>query len=224
MENHRWLAAVVTSAALLAGTATGASAQGEPPVDFDARGGVGLATGALSDVVDGAGPAFNVGFNFGITERFFLRAEGAAELFEGIDLGPAGTEGLNDLDVDLIHFQAGGLYYLRPRDESRLFVTLNGTAGVTNFNVPRVQTAVGIDVVEVDLSELYFSTSGGASVGYRVGEQVDLFLDGRAHVVFGSESDTAELLQIVNSVSDEPVDGLGTMVSVPVTAGVRFHF
>lgn len=225
METHRSLAAAASALALLGGAPAGACAQGEPPVDFDVRGGVGLAAGSLSDVVRSPGPAFAVGFGVGITDRFFLRAEGGAELHEGIDVsGASGAEGVNDLEVHLIHFQAGGLYDLRPRDENRLFVTLDATAGVTNLEVPRLQTSVGAGAVEVDLSELYLSTSGGAAVGLRVGPRVDLFLDGRVRAVFGDEADTAELVRIVDAVADEPVDGLGTLVSVPVTAGVRFHF
>lgn len=205
--------------------AAGLSAQ-ETPIQFDAHGGVGVPVGDLADVAD-AGPAFGVAVGFGLTENFFLRLRGGAELYDGVDLsGPLGSEGIADLELDLIHFQAGGLYHLLPRDrsESPLSVALEGSVGATNLDVPRVATSVGTDAIEFEISELYPSTALGVSLGYAVHDQVDLFLEGRAHVVFGDEEDTAEMLEAVNDVLDAPVDGLGTMWSVPVTAGVRLHF
>lgn len=225
MQTRRSFGTLALSIALSLALAGSASAQ-DPPIDFDATGGLGVPVGDLADVAD-AGPAFGVGFSFGLTERFYIRAQGGAELYEGVDLGgPSGNEGINDLDVDLIHFQAGGLYYLLPRerDESSFFVALNGTLGATNLHVPRVATSVGTDAVEFEISELYFSAGGGLSLGYAVHDRVDVFLDGRSHVVLADEDDTAELVQVVDDAGDESVDSLGTTWSVPITAGVRFHF
>ena len=224
MQRRHWFGvlAIVIGAALV--VPAGAAGQ-EPPIDFDARAGIGFGVGTLGDVVDGVGPAFNVGVNFGMSERFLLRVTGGAELYQGIDLGaPVGNEGLNELDVDLIHLHAGGVYYLKPPERRGLSVALTGTAGLTNFHVPRVATSVGTDAIEFELSELYFSAAGGLSAAYSVHPQVDLFLDGHTYLVFGDENDTAELVQVVNDVSDEPVDTLDTMWSVPVTVGVRLHF
>ncbi len=206
---------------------TGGIAAQEPPIDFDAAGGLGFAVGDLGDVADGAGPAFDVGVNFGLTDRFRLRLHGGAELYEGIDLGgPVGNEGINDLELDLIHFHGGGFWILTPSDDGPLSVNLTTTAGFTNFNVPRVAASVGTDAIEFEISELFPSVAAGASVGYAVHEQVDLFLDAKSFVVFGDEEneDVMDMLQVVNDVSDEPVESLGTMWSVPVTAGVRLHF
>lgn len=205
---------------------SGRLAAQERPFEFDARAGIGLPVGNLGDVTDGVGPAFNVGANFGLTDRLLLRVTGGAELYDGIDLGgPVGNEGINDLDLNLIHFQAGGLYYLMaPERQQRFSVTLTGTAGVTNFHVPRVAASVGTDAIEFRISEIYFSAGGGVSLGYAVHEQVDLFLDGHTFVVFGDEEDTTDMLQVVNDVSDQPVESLDTMWSIPVTAGVRLHF
>lgn len=196
----------------------------EPPIDVDGRGGIGFPVGTLGDVVD-PGPAFNFGVNFGLTDRFLLRATGGAELYEGIEIGePLGNEGVNDLEVDLIHFHAGGLYHLVPAEGQRFSVALTGTAGVTNFNVPRLAASVGADAIEFELSELYFSAGGGVSLAYTLHEQVDVFVDGHSYVVFGDEEDTAEMVQVVNSVKDDPVDALDTVWSIPITAGVRLHF
>lgn len=223
MHIRRPFGALVASLALVLLAGGSVQAQ-EPPIDFDARGGIGFPVGSLGDVAD-VGPAFNVGFNFGITDRFLARVSGGAEFYDGPDLGePLGREGVNTLEFDLIHFQAGGLYYLLEREGSPFFVTLEGTAGVTNFNVPRIATSVGTDAIEFELSELYFSAGGGVNLGYAVHEQVDVFVDGHSFVVFADEGDTAELIRAVNDVRDDPVDDLGTLWSIPVTAGVRLHF
>lgn len=225
MKRARSYAAAAGVLALSLVLSSGLAAQ-SPPLDFDATGGIGVPAGTLADIGD-LGPAFDIGVNIGVTDRFAVRVDGGAALYDGVDLGePLGREGVNELDLDLIHLHAGGLYYLLPRnrDRSPFFATLEGSAGLTNFNVPRVATSVGTDAIEFEISELYFSTAGGVSLGYAVHEQVDLFANGRVHVVFGDESDTAELVQAVNDVLDEPVDGLDTMWSIPVTAGVRLHF
>lgn len=206
---------------------TGEISAQDPPIAFDAAGGLGFAIGDLGDVADGPGPAFDIGVNFGLSDRFSLRLHGGAELYEGVELGePVGNEGINDLELDLIHFHGGGFWVLTPPDEGPLSVSLTGTAGATNFNVPRVAASVGTDAIEFEVSELFLSVAAGASVGYAVHEQVDLFLDAKSFVVFGDEEneEIVEMLQVVNDVSDEPVETLGTMWSIPVTAGVRLHF
>lgn len=224
MHERQWFGVLALVLAFSLAAPAGLVGQ-DPPVDFDARGGIAFPVGNLGDVADGAGPSFNVGVNFGLSDRFLLRVTGGADMYQGIDLGePVGNEGLNELDVDLIHFHAGGLYYLLPPEEGGVSVALTGTAGLTNFHVPRLATSVGTDAIEFEISELYFSAGGGLSLGYAVHEQVDLFLDSHTYLVFGDEEDTVELLQVVNDVSADPVDSLDTVWSVPVTAGVRLHF
>lgn len=224
MHNRHSFAVLALIFAFSLGSSGEVAAQ-ERPIDFDARGGIAFAPGNLGNATDGVAPSFNVGFNFGLTDRLLLRVTGGADMHEGIDLGgPVGNEGINDLEFNLIHFHAGGFYYLLEREDRGAFATLTGTAGLTNLNVPRVAASVGTDAIEFEISELYFSAAGGLSVGYAVHPQVDLFLDGHAFVVFGDEKDTADVVQVVNDVSDEPMDPLDTMWSVPVTAGVRLHF
>lgn len=214
------IGAVLALTLALAGTA---DAQ-QVPIVVDGRAGIGLPISDLGDLVD-PGPAFNFGVSFGISDRFLIRADGGAELYEGIELGePLGNEGINDFEVDLIHFHGGGTYYLvPPEDDSRFFVSLTGMGGVTNFNVPRLAASVGNDAIEFELSELYPSASGGVSLGYAVHEQVSLYLDGHTYLVFGDEEDTAEVIQVAGAVADVP-ESLGTVWSVPVTAGVRLTF
>ncbi|MFB6240197.1 MAG: hypothetical protein ABEJ46_01285, partial [Gemmatimonadota bacterium] len=70
--------------------------------------------------------------------------------------------------------------------------------GVTNLSVPRVQTSVGTDAVELDLSELYPSANVGVTAGYAVHEQVDLYVDAQGYAVFGNAEDTSDLVQVYN--------------------------
>lgn len=224
MQTRHSFAVLVLTLALSFASFGDATAQ-QAPISFDARGGIGFPVGDLGTIAD-LGPAFNLGANFGVGERLFLRVTGGAEMYQGVEIGePLGNEGINDLEVDLIHFHAGGLYNVVPRGNGEsLSVSLTGTAGMTNLHVPRLAASVGTDAIEFRISELYFSAAGGASVAYAVHEQVDLFLDGHAYVVFGDENDTAEMVQVVNSVQGDQVDALDRMWSIPVTAGVRLHF
>ncbi|MDP2497453.1 MAG: hypothetical protein Q8W44_05595 [Candidatus Palauibacterales bacterium] len=208
---------------LLAGSVSPAAAQ-QKPIVFDARGGWTVPAGDLADVAE-AGPSYNVGINFGLTDRFMLRLDGGADLYDGFDIGaPLGNEGVNELEVQHFRLHAGALYYLTRRQPGGFFASVNGTAGFTNLSVPRTQTSVGTDAVEIDISELYPSANVGATAGYSVHEQVDVYLDAQAYGVFGDEADTGDLTQVYNDRNDPDLDGLSTTYSFPVSVGLRLHF
>lgn len=215
--------ALVAGLILMAGTAEPAAAQ-QRPITFDARGGIGLPVGDLGSVAD-PGPAFNVNVNFGLNDRLFIRTGGGAELYDGFGVSQSlGSEGINELELNLVHLDAGLLYQLTRPEQSGFFASVNATGGVTNLNVPRVETSVGASAVEVDISELYPSASAGLTGGYTISEQVDVYLDVQGYAVFGDEADTGDLVQVYNDRAQDDVDGLSTMYSVPLTAGVRLHF
>ena len=123
-----------------------------------------------------------------------------------------------------MHLDAGLLYQLTRPEESGFFASINATGGVTNLNVPRVETSVGASAVEIDISELYPSASVGLTGGYTVSEQVDVYLNAEGYAVFGDEEDTSDLVRVYNDGSEEQLDALSTIYSVPLTAGVRLHF
>lgn len=225
MDRFGVVGTAATCLLLVAATASPASAQ-QMPITFDARGGIGVPLGDFGEVAEDVGPAFNVGTSFGLSDRFFVRLDGGAQLYQGFDVGePFGNEGVNELRLREFHVHAGASYYLVPRDEGRLYVGLNGMGGITNLNVPRLFTSVGADAVEVDISEVYPSFGGGASVGYAVARQVDVFLDAGAHVALGDEEDTRDLLDVYNDRNpNEQIDTLDSYVSVPVALGVRLTF
>lgn len=210
----------------LALTAAPAEAQEQKPIVFDARGGVAVPTSDLSDVTDDVGWAQNAGVGFGLSDRFFVRVDGGAQLYRGFDVGASlGNEGVSELLIREFHVHAGGMYYLLPRESGSIYVSVNGMGGATNLQIPRVQTSVGTDAVEIDVSELYPSFSGGGSVGYAVADQVDIFLNAQGHVTLADEDDTADLTQVFNDRNPgESLDSVETLFSFPITAGVRLTF
>lgn len=215
--------ALIAGLILMAGAAQPGVAQ-QRPITFDAKGGIGLPVGDLGDVGD-LGPAFNLNINVGLNDRLFIRGGGGAELYDGFDVGQnLGAEGLNDLELNLVHLDAGLLYQLTRPEESGFFATVNATGGVANLNVPRVETSVGPSAVEIDFSALYPSAAVGLTGGYTVSEQVDVYFDAQGYAVFGDEEDTSDLVRVYNDRFEEDLDGLSTLYSVPLTAGVRFHF
>lgn len=215
--------ALVAGLILMAGAAQPGAAQ-QRPIIFDAKGGIGLPVGDLGDVGD-LGPAFNLNINVGLNDRLFIRGGGGAELYDGFDAGQnLGAEGLNELEVNLVHLDAGLLYQLTRPEESGFFATVNATGGVANLNVPRVETSVGPAAVEIDISSLYPSAAVGLTGGYTVSEQVDVYFDAQGYAVFGDEEDTSDLVRVYNDRFEDDLDGLSTIYSVPLTAGVRFHF
>lgn len=215
--------ALVTGLFLMAGAAEPAAAQ-QRPITFDAKGGIGLPAGDLGSVGD-PGPAFNLNVNFGLNEKLFVRLGGGGELYGGFDVGQGlGSEGTSELELNLVHLDAGLLYQLTRPEQSGFFASVNATGGVSNLNVPRVETSVGASAVEIDISGLYPSAAAGLTAGYTVSEQVDLYLDAQGYAVFGDEEDTSDLVRVYNDRNDPDLDGLSTMYSVPITAGVRLHF
>lgn len=223
MRIARLGSALVLGLFLLAGAAQPAAAQ-ERPILFDAKGGIGVPAGDLAEV-GRAGPAFNLNLAFGVSDRLFAQVGGGAEMYDGFDVGAAlGNEGVNDLELNLVHLDAGLLYELTRPEESGFFATANATAGFTNLNVPRVETSVGASAVEIDISELYPSAGLGLTGGYTLSRQVDVYLDAQGYAVFGDEEDTSDLIRVYDDRAEEPLDGLSTLYSVPVTAGVRLHF
>ena len=222
MRLTRWVSALALGLMLLAGAAQPAAAQ-QRPILFDAKGGIGLPVGDLSDVGD-VGPAFNLNINFGINDRLYVRGGGGAELYGGFDAGQVGSEGINELEINLVHLDAGLLYLLTRPAESGFFASANATGGVTNLNVPRVETSVGASAVEIDISELYPSAGVGLTAGYAVSPQVDVYLDAQGYAVFGDEEDTGDLVRVYDDRFDPDLGELSTVYSVPLTVGVRFHF
>lgn len=73
------------------------------------------------------------------------------------------------------------------------------------------------DVVN-EFSETYFTANGGLRVGYDIGENLNVFVDGQAYLMFTDEEDTA-----VFEAFDPGIDAFDTAWTIPVTAGLRIR-
>ena len=187
-------------------------------VTFDVRGGVSVPAGDLSTFVDPS-PGFTVGIDYPLADRVFLRFDGGADLFAGGEIDNALVEG-EAPDLSVVRF-TGGLGYrlLRPDDDSRLSADAHLGAGVgiltserRSFSLPAGGVAI------VDLSELYFAGQGGLLLGYRLADQVDVFVSGQAFLTLADEQDTDDLGLLTTEGAPE------TLWAFPVSAGLQFRF
>lgn len=218
MRSFRWYVAAV---AVLVGSLLVLPAQltgQQKPVDFDLRAGIGVPVGDLADVAD-PGPSFGLGVDFGVTERLAIRLDGGAELYPGAIDFEEFQEGVNQLELDLIHLRAGGAYHLLLPARRGWFVDVSGGVGVSNLHIPRVERGVGNSTVRVEVSELYLSAGAALKGGYRVADRASLFGEVRSSFVFADEEDTRDLGRLADELT-----ALGTTVSLPLTVGVRLHF
>lgn len=168
------LLAALAATAMLALTATGASAQaaGEG-ASFNLRGGVYVPTFDIADVAD-AGPGFGIGLKVPVSDRVFLRASGDFGFHSGAEVEP-GVEGP---DVNVYHYVGGLGVRLTPPD-SRFYASVNAGAGALAFDVD----AEGAD------SFTYFAINAGGEVGYWVSDRVALFLSPQGDIAFADEDE-----------------------------------
>lgn len=214
MRETRWtgLFSIALLTALLG--PAGALAQGVP-LELDFRAGPAFPAGDLADNAD-IGPGFDIGLNVGAWDRLAIRFEGGADLLPGVDIP---GDGRNELDFNLVHFHAGPLLRVLEPGATPWSVEVNAGGGVTVLDIPKVGGAGQFGATVVNVSETYFSVVGGVGVGYEVNRTVSAFLHGQATVAFADEEDTAGLPAL-----DPGLEALDTIVSIPLTGGVRVRF
>lgn len=214
-------------AAFLALTMATATVDAQEAVSLDFAGGVGIPASDLADFQD-FGPAFGIGLDVRVHPRVSLRASGGAEIFSGAEIDNAfdnavATDGLADFSV--VHFNGGGVLHAVDQDPWR--VDVNGGAGISILTSERQelsgvpQADGGTGTAFIDLSEVLFNVTGGVDIGYLVSEQVEFFVGGDAHVFFIDEEDRD--VRALNNVAPD-LEAPSTGWSIPVAAGVRFHF
>lgn len=216
----RKLASTVLGA-FLAVTMAAAPVDAQEAVTLDFAGGVGIPAGDLADFQD-IGPAFDIGLDVRVHPRFSLRASGGAEIFSGTEIEGAfdnnvATDGFADFST--VHFNGGGVVHAV--NEGPWRVDFNGGAGVTILTSERLEMSIGEFTEVVDLSETYLNVTAGLDIGYMVSEQVELFVGGDGHLFFMDEDGENE--SALNNVADG-LSAPSTGWTVPVAAGVRFHF
>lgn len=219
--------ATTVLAGFLALTMATAPVDAQEAVTLDFAGGVGVPAGDLADFQD-IGPAFDIGLNIRVHDRFSLRASGGAEIFGGAEIANAfdqrvATDGLADFSA--VHFNGGGV--LHAVNEGPWRVDFNGGAGVTILTSERQELSGvpqedgGFGTTFVDLSELYFNVTAGLDLGYMVSEQVEFFVGGDGHIFFMDEDgENEQSLNLIAPNLSAPSTGL----SFPIAGGVRFHF
>lgn len=182
---------------------------------IDARGGVAVPAGDLSDAVD-VGPTFGLGIAYRVHPRVSIRVDGDLDIYSGADLQTgAGTFELPDLN--LWHYNAGVGIELTEPGASRWDVTANLGAGATTFDGDAFTTSGGTTVE--GLSETYFTANGGLKFGYDVHPNVNVYAGGQWYLAFTDEEDTAGL-----TGGTGQGEGLDTASSLPLTLGVKLKF
>lgn len=162
-------------------------------VTLEARGGVGLASGALADLTGGAGPFAGAALSVHLSRNVALRADGSGEfLDEGVvPSSPVGImPPLRLLNVD------GGFEIVFPQtdpEKPALLADLYLGAGITNVHASPVTnmpaTPEGIAVNNFD--ETYLSFHGSAGIGYQVSRSLIVFLRGETYFVLLRDADAA---------------------------------
>lgn len=191
-----------------------AAAQEAGTISVTGEAGLGLPVGSLSDVSD-PGPAFRFGTSYALNESVGLQANLGSEVFESVT-GPGG-EGPT---VRLFRLTVGpSLNLVRHTGETGFRLSVRGGAGGTAFTAGRTLVGRGSDVRPIDFTEVYFALDGGASAGYDFSRSVGAYLSAGASLSFAEEADTEPFAFL-----DPSVEPFSTLVSVPITAGVRLNF
>lgn len=216
MKRDRVISIPATALAVLCLAAAPAPLAGQQAgtLSLTAGAGLGLPAGDLSDVSD-VGPAFRFDTEYALGPELGILGSIQAEVFSSTT-GPGG-EGPT---VRLFRFLVGPAYtVVRAEERAGFRLAVHGGAGVTLLSAGRTLVGSGSEVRAIDLDEAYFGLGGGLSAGYEFSPTVGAYLSAGASLSFADEEDTE-----VFSFLDPAVEPFSSLVSIPVTAGVRFSF
>lgn len=216
MKEFRSFVIAALAAATLALLPRGAAAQQAITTDF--AGGVAVPSGDVSDAVD-LGPAFTVGVNFQVHDMISIRAEGGADFWSGKDDLVATNGVFEGPNITHTRLNAGlVLHAVQPDGDTGAWVDLDAGAGYHILTSERFERQTsGPDVTVIDVSTGYLGAKGGLKVGYKFTDQVSAFAGGDVNLTFADEEDWAEY-------ADLNVDPFSSVMSIPVQAGLTFHF
>lgn len=199
---------------LLLAAPSPAGAQEAGTISVTGQAGLGLPTGSLSDVSD-PGPAFRFGTTYALGETLGLQGNVSSEVFESVT-APGGQ----GPTVRLFRLTVGpSLQLVRQSAERGFRLSVRGGIGGNAFTAGRTLVGTGSDVRPIDFTDVYFALDGGLSAGYDFSRSVGAYLSAGASVSFADESDTEPFAFL-----DPSVEPFSTLVSVPITAGVRLSF
>lgn len=213
ISNVRTLLATCAAALLLA--APGAVHAQEPgTISITAGAGIGIPTGSLADVSD-LGPAFRFATDYGVSDGVAIRGDVGAEVFEAItSVGGRGPT------VRLFRLTVGpSVGLVRPDSETGFRLGVHAGVGGAAFTAGRTLVGTGSAVRSIDFTEIYPAVDGGVGAAYAFSESVSAHLSAGASLSFADEADTE-----VFTFLDPAVEPFSSLVSVPITAGVRLDF
>ncbi len=210
--------AVLAGAALMLVPQT-ADAQQGITTDFEA--GIGIPNGDMADVVD-PGPAFTVGVNFRVHDRVSIRAEGGADLYKVTEVADLTVDGetLDGPDVTTTRLDLGLIFHaVQPGMGGGFWADIDVGGGYHILTTDRYEIVTPTDVETLDLSQGYLGAKGGLTLGYNFSDAVSAFVGGDAYLVPGDAQDLETFAEF-----DEIDEAPETHLSIPVQAGLRFHF
>lgn len=215
MQTSKFQTLLTTCTAALIVAVPGAVHAQEPgTISITTEAGIGIPTGSLADVSD-LGPAFRFATDYGVSDGLALRGTVGAEVFEAItSVGGRGPT------VRLVRLTVGpSIGLVRPDSEAGFRLGVHAGVGGTAFTAGRSLVGTGSAVRTIDFTEVYPALDAGVGAGYAFSESVSAHLSTGASLNFADEADT-EVFTFLNP----EVEPFSSLVSVPITAGVRVDF
>lgn len=173
-RTHRRIGMVVGAAALAAAAVSPALAQQAGTWDFNARGGVAVPAGKLSDATK-VGPTVGLGTTYWIHSRIGLNADGDLALLQGKTVGTVTAP-----DLNLWHYTGGAIVSLLDPAATRWRAYANVGAGASTYD-PRVTGSK---------TSTRFTSNGGLRLGYQLGRSSNVFVGGQAYLMFTDKTTT----------------------------------
>lgn len=178
----RVVASLLTgSLGVFAIAAAAAPAGAQSPLNLEARGGLAVPVGDLSDVGD-PGAGFGAGLAWRVHDRIALRADGDLEILSQDLAG-----GVVMPVTYLWHLHGGLELNLTDPATAPFIVRLRGGAGATIYDTERF--AEGED----DFLDTFFSAGGGLAIGRRFRQSMEVGVIGQAFVTYAEKERTSEL-------------------------------
>lgn len=210
---------VLLLAAVIAHPRT-ASAQQTGSWSVDARGGLAIPAGDLSEFEDLGGNA-EIGVAYWVHPRLALRVDGGVDILSGKDASDTGILVPQVPDMTLFHYVGGVEFRVTPPEGTRWDVTVNVEAGATTIDTdddPAFTTGPGSNA---DFTKTYFTGNGGLRIGYQVSPRFAVFAGGQAYLIAADEQET----QVFTAFSsDVDPSGFSTAWTFPVQVGARVTF
>lgn len=178
-----WMTKGMTALAFLVLTGAGAPLQAQSKLDFELRGAVDIPAGDLDEVGE-TGGGFGAGLSYRIHDRAALRLDGELEILSEDLVGKVVMP-----RTFLWHYHAGLEVDVTDPDTSPWIIRARGGAGGTTYDTQRFYA--GGD----DFFDVYFSVSGGLSVGRHFRSNMEIGALGQVFIVYTDKARTAELAQ-----------------------------